>query len=300
MTKPAAERPSASRLQAMRRVRGDLYELREPSSDTRLWNADLAPARTSSGRGARTTWLRCGWGCRSASHLHAGGRAGAGGMSWWQALLTILLGNLIVLVPMVLIAHPGTRFGIPFPVLARASFGTRGANVPAILRGLVACGWFGIQTWIGGQAIQTLMTTAFPGWRRDAGGDLDLVLRLLALEHLHRRQGKQCHQAAGGLGRAVPDRGRSRAARLGHGAGRGPGADPGAAEQIQKPRCEFLRLLRAVSLTAMVESGPRCALNIPDLSRFARDQRAQGGDGFNSCCVVPGMQASSRRLRTAS
>src|SRR4030088_1982169 len=74
----------------------------------------------------------------------------AGGMSWLQAILTILLGNLIVLVPMLLNAHAGTRYGIPFPVFVRASFGLRGANVPALLRALVACGWFGIQTWIGG------------------------------------------------------------------------------------------------------------------------------------------------------
>src|SRR5258707_9620906 len=85
-----------------------------------------------------------------------------GGMSWRQAMITILLGNLIVLVPMVLIAHPGTRFGIPFPVLARASFGTRGANVPAILRGLVACGWFGIQTWIGGGGVYKMIGVIWP------------------------------------------------------------------------------------------------------------------------------------------
>jgi hypothetical protein len=74
----------------------------------------------------------------------------AGGMSWWQAILTMLLGNLIVLVPMLLNAHAGTRYGIPFPVFVRASFGVKGANVPAVLRALVACGWFGIQTCIGG------------------------------------------------------------------------------------------------------------------------------------------------------
>ena len=61
-------------------------------------------------------------------------------MSWWQAIGTILLGNLIVLVPMLLNAHAGTRYGIPFPVFVRASFGVRGANVPAVLRALVACG----------------------------------------------------------------------------------------------------------------------------------------------------------------
>lgn len=81
----------------------------------------------------------------------------AQGMAWWQALLTVALGNLIVLIPMVLNGHPGTRYGIPFPVLMRASFGTRGANIPAIARALVACGWFGIQTWIGGAAIYQVL-----------------------------------------------------------------------------------------------------------------------------------------------
>ena len=75
------------------------------------------------------------------------------GMTWWQSVLTVLLGNLIVLVPMILMGHAGTKYGIPFPVLARASFGTIGAHIPAIARSLVACGWFGIQTWIGGFAI---------------------------------------------------------------------------------------------------------------------------------------------------
>src|SRR4029079_6631154 len=79
------------------------------------------------------------------------------GMSWWQAVLTIFIGNAIVLVPMLLNGHAGAKFGIPFPVLARASFGTRGANIPALLRAIVACGWFGIQTWIGGAALYNLL-----------------------------------------------------------------------------------------------------------------------------------------------
>ncbi len=85
-----------------------------------------------------------------------------GGMNWWQAVLTIFLGNLIVLVPMVLNAHAGTKYGIPFPVYCRAAFGTRGANVPAVLRALVACGWFGIQAWIGGEAIYKILGVFFP------------------------------------------------------------------------------------------------------------------------------------------
>src|SRR6187397_1990633 len=90
-----------------------------------------------------------------------------GGMNWWQAILTIFLGNLIVVIPMVLNAHAGTAYGIPFPVFCRASFGPRGANVPALLRALVACGWFGIQAWIGGDAIYKILAVFFPAM---AGG----------------------------------------------------------------------------------------------------------------------------------
>ncbi len=86
----------------------------------------------------------------------------AGGMSWRQAIGTILLGNLIVLIPMLLNAHAGAKYGIPFPVFVRASFGVRGANIPAVLRALVACGWFGIQTWIGGQAIYSMLKILWP------------------------------------------------------------------------------------------------------------------------------------------
>jgi NCS1 family nucleobase:cation symporter-1 len=97
-----------------------------------------------------------------------------GGMNWWQAILTIFLGNTIVLIPMILNGHAGAKYGIPFPVFARASFGVRGANIPAMLRAIVACGWFGIQTWIGGYAIYQMLRlwipsletlpTMFPRW----------------------------------------------------------------------------------------------------------------------------------------
>lgn len=85
-----------------------------------------------------------------------------GGMNWWQAILTIFLGNTVVLIPMILNGHAGAKFGIPFPVFARASFGTKGANIPAILRAIVACGWFGIQTWIGGFALYQMLKLWIP------------------------------------------------------------------------------------------------------------------------------------------
>src|SRR3954454_9598599 len=86
----------------------------------------------------------------------------SGGMNWWQAILTIFIGNTVVLIPMILNGHAGAKYGIPFPVLARASFGVRGANIPAMLRAIVACGWFGIQTWIGGLAVVALVSAAIP------------------------------------------------------------------------------------------------------------------------------------------
>jgi nucleobase:cation symporter-1, NCS1 family len=100
----------------------------------------------------------------------------AEGMSWWQAVVTIFLGNTIVLLPMILNAHAGTKYGIPFPVYCRPSFGILGANVPAILRALVACGWFGIQAWIGGWAIYKIIAVFVPSWETAPANILGISL----------------------------------------------------------------------------------------------------------------------------
>jgi NCS1 family nucleobase:cation symporter-1 len=136
-----------------------LAELQKSS----LFNSDLAPV-PSSRRKWRLGSFAALWISMSAcipTYMLASSLIG-GGMNWWQAILTIFLGNLIVLIPMVLNAHAGTHYGIPFPVYCRASFGTKGANVPALLRALVACGWFGIQAWIGGNAIYKILAVFFP------------------------------------------------------------------------------------------------------------------------------------------
>ena len=128
-----------------------------------LCNADLAPVPATERRW-RVGSFAALWISMSAcipTYMLASSLIG-GGMNWSQAIVTIFLGNLIVLIPMVLNAHAGTRYGIPFPVFCRASFGTIGANLPALLRALVACGWFGIQSWIGGAAIYKILAVFWP------------------------------------------------------------------------------------------------------------------------------------------
>jgi NCS1 family nucleobase:cation symporter-1 len=132
-------------------------------ADERLYNDDLAPTLPSQRTWSTYNYIAL-WFSMSmevTTYMLASSLI-AGGMNWKQAVGTILLGNLIVLIPMLLNAHAGTKYGIPFPVFVRASFGTRGANVPAILRAIVACGWFGIQSWIGGMAIAQMVHILAP------------------------------------------------------------------------------------------------------------------------------------------
>src|SRR6202453_1576541 len=127
---------------------------RPASASSSLWNKDLAPIprnqRTWGTYNYAALWVAMS--VNIPTYMLASGMI-AGGMNWKQAIFTVFLGNVIVLVPMLLNAHAGAQYGIPFPVFARSSFGVLGANIPAVLRALVACGWVGIQTWIGGEAI---------------------------------------------------------------------------------------------------------------------------------------------------
>src|SRR6201997_1948797 len=144
-----------------------IMEMAESLADPAFSNRDIAPTR----------WRERKWGMNDIAALWISMSACiptymlassliAEGMNWWQAVLTIFLGNTIVLIPMILNAHAGTKYGIPFPVYCRASFGILGANVPALLRALVACGWFGIQAWIGGWAIYKILAIYIPDWER--------------------------------------------------------------------------------------------------------------------------------------
>jgi nucleobase:cation symporter-1, NCS1 family len=148
---------------ATSKVAGEPDIIRVTGHDPRLYNDDLAPTSA-----VQRTWgtynyiaLWFSMSMEVTTYMLASSLI-AGGMNWKQAILTILLGNLIVLVPMLLNAHAGAKYGIPFPVFVRASFGTRGSNLPAMLRALVACGWFGIQSWLGGQAIAAMLAVLWP------------------------------------------------------------------------------------------------------------------------------------------
>ncbi len=148
-------------------------------ADDALTNADLAPSSPE-----QRTWTRwnlaalwVGMSVCVPTYMLAASLVAAG-MNWWQAMLVILLGNMLVLVPMILCGHAGTRYGVPFPVFARASFGVFGAHIPSLARAIVACGWFGIQTYIGGEAISAMIAILWPPWAELGGGGQFIGLTL--------------------------------------------------------------------------------------------------------------------------
>jgi nucleobase:cation symporter-1, NCS1 family len=257
----------------MRRAPGELYELVSLPPDASLSNTDLAPTRI-----AQRTWdtyhiasLWVGLSVCIPTYMLAASLVG-GGMNWWQAVLTIMLGNLIVCVPMVLIAHAGTRFGIPFPVLARSSFGVLGSNVPAILRALVACGWFGIQTWIGGQAIYTMLKVAIPQWEPPFAAALGFIVFWLWNMYIVVKGSESIKFLEAW---AAPFLIVAGLALLAWAVSRAGGFGPTlAAPSRFATTGEFLAYF-VPSLTAMVGFWATLALNIPDLSRYAKDQKAQ-------------------------
>lgn len=126
--------------------------------DPTLINDDLKPTtsdqRTFTGLEMASLWVGLVVGV--PTYYLAGSLVDLG-MAWWQGIATVVAANIILLVPLILTGHPGTRYGISFPVLARSSFGIRGAHIPTLLRALVGCGWYGIETWIGGEAIFLLL-----------------------------------------------------------------------------------------------------------------------------------------------
>jgi NCS1 family nucleobase:cation symporter-1 len=252
---------------------------------SKLFNADLAPV-PASGRKWGALSFAALWISMSAcipTYMLASSLI-SGGMNWWQAVLTIFLANVIVLIPMILNAHAGTKYGIPFPVYCRAAFGTLGANVPAILRALVACGWFGIQTWIGGEAIYKICVIVFhlhpepaTNWLGITGGQFACFFFFWAINMWVIYRGIEtirwllnikapllialgllllwwAYRTAGGFGPIL--------------------SQPSQFEVGQLQAGKFWNYFFP-ALTGMVGFWATLSLNIPDFSRYAKTQRDQ-------------------------
>jgi nucleobase:cation symporter-1, NCS1 family len=265
---------------------GDIHELTTDVSASAFCSPDMAPAgaaqRKWGTKDIAALWISM---CACIPTYMLASSLIAEGMNWYQAILTITLGNTIVLIPMVLNAHAGTKYGIPFPVYCRASFGIRGANIPALLRAMVACGWFGIQTWIGGEAIYKILGVFFPSittWPLNASLNINAAqfacfmffwainmfviymgiesIRLLlnikapALIALGLLLLAWAYRQANGFGPMLSQ----------------PSAfAPGGAKAGQ------FWLFFFPALTGMVGFWATLALNIPDFSRYAYSQRSQ-------------------------
>jgi NCS1 family nucleobase:cation symporter-1 len=254
--------------------------------DSAYSNLDLAP----------TTMAQRRWGVKDMAALWVSMSACiptymlassliAEGMNWWQAVLTIFLGNVIVLIPMILNAHAGTEYGIPFPVYCRASFGIRGANVPALLRALVACGWFGIQSWIGGWAIYKILAIYLPSWERLpkltglginaaqalcflAFWSVNMVVIYLGIESIRLLLNIKAPLLLA-LGLALLAWAYHAAHGLGPMLSQASEFEPGGVKAGRFWAFFF------PALTAMVGFWATLSLNIPDFSRYAYTQRAQ-------------------------
>jgi NCS1 family nucleobase:cation symporter-1 len=255
--------------------------------DARLYNKDLAPTTL-----AQRTWNTYAFAALWISMAHciptyilASGLIKMG-MSWGQALCTILLGNSIVLAPILLNSHPGTKYGIPFPVFARAAYGVFGANVPAIMRAIVACGWFGIQCWIGGKALQRLLEAVWAGWPGALG---------TATPGGHLPTEWLCYAIFWGINILIVYRGMDLLRRvenwaapyvlvmtllllvwiLHRASSEGAGLGGIVSQPSKFPTMRQFLPVFVPSVTAMVGFWATLSLNMPDFTRYGRSQREQ-------------------------
>src|SRR5215217_786961 len=189
-------------------------------------------------------------------------------------MVALSLGNLVVLIPMLLNAHAGTRYGVPFPVFVRSSFGVRGANFAAIARALVACGWFGIQTWIGGLALDALMTVAWGGWANVAGHQFITFFVFWAIQVVLIMFGVEGVKWFESLAAPLLIVGSIALLIWGFTAGGGVGNVFSTSAELQQGNAPFWSLFWP-SLAANVGYWITLSLNIPDFTRYAKSQRSQ-------------------------
>jgi NCS1 family nucleobase:cation symporter-1 len=255
--------------------RAELDRVKSEARESSLYNEDLAPTgpedRTWTTYNIAALWI--GMAIVITTYTLASGLM-ASGMNWWQALVTISLGNILVLIPMLLNAHAGTKYGVPFPVFVRSSFGVRGANFAAMARALVACGWFGIQTWLGGAALDALVSAAWGGWGNITGHTfiaffvfwvIQVVIILTGIEGVKWFESLSAPLLVGGSVALLI---------WGFTAGGGVGNVFAKSAELQAGQAPFWALFPA-ALAANVGYWITLSLNIPDFTRYAKTQRSQ-------------------------
>jgi nucleobase:cation symporter-1, NCS1 family len=257
------------------RNEAELARVKAEVSSSSLYNEDLAPTgpedRTWTTYNIAALWI--GMAIVITTYTLASGLMAAG-MNWWQALLTISLGNILVLIPMLLNAHAGTKYGVPFPVFVRASFGVRGANFAAMARALVACGWFGIQTWIGGLALDALTTAAWGGWANVPGHSFIAFFVFWAIQVAIILTGTEGVKWFESFSAPLLIGGSIALLIWGFTAGGGVGNVFSTSAELQQGQVPFWALFWP-SLAANVGYWITLSLNIPDFTRYAQSQRSQ-------------------------
>lgn len=265
----------------VQREQGGLYEMTDTAVESvkgsRYYNEDLVATkikqRTWTTYNVFALWVSM---CICIpTYMMAAGII-AGGLNWWQALINIALGNLIVLIPMQLNSHAGTKYGIPFPVFARLSFGVWGSNIAAMARAIVGVGWFGIQCWIGGEAINSILGTIFSGWASFSGGVWIAFFAFWLLNVAIVHKGPDTIKFMQSwtvpilvtISLALVIWAYSSVANMGKGV-----TDILDISVSNSPSSFWIVFLK--SLTANIAFWATLALNIPDFSRFAKNQKAQ-------------------------
>ncbi len=243
-------------------------------SDSELWNDDLRPTTEKehswSGLNFATLWI--GMCLCIPAYTMASGMISLG-MNWWQAIGTIFLGNVIVLIPILLNSHAGTKFGIPYPVFARLWFGSKGAHIPSLARAVVAAGWFGINTWIGTTAIDVLLSASFPAWKNLTGHTAIIFALFWALNVGVAYKGPEAIKILSLI--AAPVVGVSAIILMiwafTHAGGWGPILSTPSKFTTTG---EFLKVFFP-TLTGVIAFWATLALNIPDFCRYAKSQKSQ-------------------------
>jgi NCS1 family nucleobase:cation symporter-1 len=258
--------------------RGDIVVLTDAaaariSANHNLWNEDLRPCTLAEHAWPASKYASLWVGmclCLPTYSLASG--MIALGMNWWESVLTILIGNCVVLVPILLVSHAGTKYGIPYPVFARLWFGTRGAHIPSLARAVIAAGWFGINAWFGGQAVDAILSKVVAGWSNIG---IHLPLAFVIFWAINVAIAMRGPQAIGRLAViAAPTLALCALALFVWALHRAGGFGPmlSAPAQIHGPA--FWAVFYP-SVVGVIAFWATLALNIPDYTRYARSQRDQ-------------------------